>query len=65
MHNGLDVLRAIDALGAVVDVSFRTTRVEYLDAAGNPYAARAIGDEHTDPDGPRTLRLGRHPMAER
>jgi 2-polyprenyl-6-methoxyphenol hydroxylase-like FAD-dependent oxidoreductase len=56
MHNGMDALRAIDADRPVVQNSFRTTRVEYLDAAGEIYASGPMGASHPDPDGPRTLR---------
>ncbi|MFJ4649652.1 FAD-dependent monooxygenase [Nocardia sp. NPDC088792] len=55
MHNGMDALRAIDADQVVVDGSFRTSQVEYLDAAGKPFVSRSIGGEHARDDGVRTL----------
>ncbi|QUQ68590.1 FAD-dependent oxidoreductase [Kutzneria sp. CA-103260] len=56
MHNGMDALRAIDAAGPVIEASFRTRDVEYLDADGNIYASGPMGASHPDPDGPRTMR---------
>ncbi len=55
MHNGIDALRAIDSDQVVVDASFRTTLVEYLDAAGNPFVSRPIGGDYASRDGVRTL----------
>jgi 2-polyprenyl-6-methoxyphenol hydroxylase-like FAD-dependent oxidoreductase len=56
MHNGLDALRAVDALDAIMPSSFRTTRVEHIDATGHPVSGHTIGVTLTDVDGPRTLR---------
>ena len=56
MHNGLDALRAVDALDAIMPCSFRTTRVEHVDAAGQRVSGHTIGVTLTDVDGPRTLR---------
>ncbi|EWM13494.1 NAD(P)/FAD-dependent oxidoreductase [Kutzneria sp. 744] len=56
MHNGMDALRAIDADRPVIERSFRTTNVEYLDPADTIFASGPLGAGHPDPDGPRTIR---------
>jgi 2-polyprenyl-6-methoxyphenol hydroxylase-like FAD-dependent oxidoreductase len=52
MPNGIDALRAIDAEQAVIERSFPTPDVEYLDPADNIYASGPMGRTHA----PRTLK---------
>ena len=52
MPNGIDALRAMDAEQAVIERSFPTPNVEYLDPADNIYASGPMGRTHA----PRTLK---------
>lgn len=52
MPNGIDALRAIDAEQAVIERSFATPNVEYLDPTDAVYASGPMGSSHA----PRTLK---------